>query len=175
MTSIVLLYIKSKQTLLNLEEYLHLHYSSKNMGLLTKSDDDHLLSSPLIHHSQDSAIQRTGLINLLPISEFFLKLVFVSTVFDLRCCFDEGTIWTAVAHIITGVIGSGVLSLAWSMAQLGWIAGPLLMLFFAGITLTSTFLMCDCYRSPDPEHGPVRNRSFTEAVEVYLGEFVLCI
>ncbi|KAJ6417543.1 hypothetical protein OIU84_003300 [Salix udensis] len=33
-----------------------------------------------------------------------------------------GTAWTAVAHIITGVIGSGVLSLAWSMAQLGWIA-----------------------------------------------------
>jgi hypothetical protein len=32
---------------------------------------------------------------------------------------DEGNVWTAVAHIITGVIGSGVLSLAWSMAQLG--------------------------------------------------------
>ncbi|KAH6821014.1 amino acid permease 7 [Perilla frutescens var. hirtella] len=108
------------------------------MGL-TKSDDQ-LLSSPLIDHSQNSAIKRTG------------------------------TIWTAVAHIITGVIGSGVLSLAWSMAQLGWIAGPLLMLFFAAITLISTFLMCDCYRSPDPEHGPIRNRSFAEAVELNLGE-----
>ncbi|KAL1563025.1 putative amino acid permease 7 [Salvia divinorum] len=81
-----------------------------------------------------------------------------------------GTIWTAVAHIITGVIGSGVLSLAWSMAQLGWVAGPLLMFFFAAVTLTSTFLMCDCYRSPDPEHGPIRNRSFTEAVEINLGQ-----
>lgn len=139
------------------------------MGLTKSDGDDNQLSSPLIHHSQDSAIQRTGLICLL-IEEFWiLKLVLC---LKFECCFDEGTIWTAVAHIITGVIGSGVLSLAWSMAQLGWIAGPLLMLFFAGITLTSTFLMCDCYRSPDPEHGPIRNRSFTEAVEINLGEFL---
>lgn len=81
-----------------------------------------------------------------------------------------GTIWTAVAHIITGVIGSGVLSLAWSMAQLGWIAGPLFMLFFAGVTLISTFLVCDCYRSPDPDYGPIRNRSFAEAIQLILGE-----
>ncbi|KAI3921370.1 hypothetical protein MKW92_028293 [Papaver armeniacum] len=32
-----------------------------------------------------------------------------------------GTVWTATAHIITAVIGSGVLSLAWAIAQLGWI------------------------------------------------------
>ncbi|MCL7046262.1 hypothetical protein MKW94_005586, partial [Papaver nudicaule] len=33
-----------------------------------------------------------------------------------------GTLLTASAHIITAVIGSGVLSLAWAIAQLGWIA-----------------------------------------------------
>ncbi|RZC84824.1 hypothetical protein C5167_047609 [Papaver somniferum] len=38
-----------------------------------------------------------------------------------------GNIWTCNAHIITGVIRSGVLSLAWSTAQLGWIAGPISM------------------------------------------------
>ncbi|KAL8136669.1 hypothetical protein V2J09_002670 [Rumex salicifolius] len=38
-----------------------------------------------------------------------------------------GNLWTAFAHIITGVIGSKVLSLAWCVAQLGWIAGPLSM------------------------------------------------
>ncbi|KAJ6422951.1 hypothetical protein OIU84_023977 [Salix udensis] len=81
-----------------------------------------------------------------------------------------GTVWTAVAHIITGVIGSGILSLAWSMAQLGWIAGPLAMSFFASVALVSTFLICDCYRSPDPEFGPTRNRSFLEAVHETLGE-----
>lgn len=81
-----------------------------------------------------------------------------------------GTAWTAVAHIITGVIGSGVLSLAWSMAQLGWIAGPVTMFCFALVTLVSTFLLCDCYRSPDPEFGPKRNRSYLEAVHETLGK-----
>ncbi|KAJ4725423.1 Amino acid permease [Melia azedarach] len=81
-----------------------------------------------------------------------------------------GNLWTAVAHIITGVIGSGVLSLAWSMAQLGWIAGPLAMLIFALITLLSTFLLCNFYRTPDPEHGPGRNCSYIEAVDTSLGK-----
>ena len=68
------------------------------------------------------------------------------------------------------MIGAGVLSLAWSVAQLGWIAGPLLMIVFAGITIISTNLLCDCYRYPDPECGPARIRSYMEAVRVYLGE-----
>ncbi|XP_050246126.1 probable amino acid permease 7 isoform X4 [Quercus robur] len=81
-----------------------------------------------------------------------------------------GNLWTAMAHIITGVIGSGVLSLAWSMAQLGWIAGPLAMLFFAAVTVVATFLLCNCYRTPDPEYGPGRNRSYLEAVDMNLGK-----
>ncbi|XP_056177165.1 probable amino acid permease 7 isoform X3 [Syzygium oleosum] len=81
-----------------------------------------------------------------------------------------GTQWTAVAHIITGVIGAGVLSLAWSMAQLGWVLGPICILCFAGITVISTFLLCDCYKYPDPEYGTIRNRSYMEAVKLYLGE-----
>lgn len=74
-----------------------------------------------------------------------------------------------MAHIITGVIGSGVLSLAWSVAQLGWIAGPMCMLIFGGITIISSNLLCDCYRYPHPEIGHVRNRSYAEAVKSYLG------
>ncbi|KAJ4725421.1 Amino acid permease [Melia azedarach] len=81
-----------------------------------------------------------------------------------------GTVWTALAHIITGVIGAGVLSLAWSMAQLGWIAGPLCMIAFAFVTIVSSSLLCDCYRFPDPEVGPTRNRSYMGAVKLYLGE-----
>ncbi|XP_027093234.1 probable amino acid permease 7 [Coffea eugenioides] len=81
-----------------------------------------------------------------------------------------GTIWTATAHIITGVIGAGVLSLAWSTAQLGWIAGPLSMIFFALITLISTLLLCECYMTPDPECGPIRHGSLTGAVKFFLGE-----
>ncbi|PPD96797.1 hypothetical protein GOBAR_DD06203 [Gossypium barbadense] len=82
----------------------------------------------------------------------------------------EGTLWTAVAHIITGVIGAGVLSLAWSIAQLGWIAGPICMLAFAGVTIVSTYLLCDCYMFPHPEYGPNRVKSYMDAVRFYLGE-----
>ncbi|KAG6474575.1 probable amino acid permease 7 [Zingiber officinale] len=87
-----------------------------------------------------------------------------------------GTLWTAVAHIITGVIGAGVLSLAWSIAQLGWVAGPLAMLLFAAITLVQSSLLADCYRSPDPEHGDVRNHHYMDAVRHFLGEksFWIC-
>ncbi|KAK6269402.1 hypothetical protein POUND7_006507 [Theobroma cacao] len=81
-----------------------------------------------------------------------------------------GTLWTAVAHIITGVIGAGVLSLAWSMAQLGWIAGPLATLLFASIIFISSSLLWNCYRTPDPELGPIRNRSYIEAVDMNLGK-----
>ncbi|XWS51670.1 hypothetical protein CRYUN_Cryun11dG0003300 [Craigia yunnanensis] len=81
-----------------------------------------------------------------------------------------GNIWTAIAHIITGVIGAGVLSLAWSIAQLGWIAGPIAMFMFAGITLVSTYLLCDCYMYPHPEFGPNRIKSYMDAVHFYLGE-----
>lgn len=83
---------------------------------------------------------------------------------------NSGNEWTALAHIITAVIGSGVLSLAWSMAQLGWIAGPLTMLLFACVSLISAFLICNCYKSPDPETGPDRNGSYLDAVQKILGE-----
>ncbi|OAY63254.1 putative amino acid permease 7 [Ananas comosus] len=80
-----------------------------------------------------------------------------------------GTLWTAVAHVITGVIGSGVLSLGWSVAQLGWAGGPIALLFFAGVTLVQSSLLADCYRSPDPECGHIRNRSYMEAIKLNLG------
>ncbi|PKI31475.1 hypothetical protein CRG98_048132 [Punica granatum] len=81
-----------------------------------------------------------------------------------------GTTWTAVAHILAGVAGAGVLPLAWSVAQLGWILGPLCIIIFAAMTLFSSFLLAECYRHPDPEHGPIRNRSFMEATKLYLGD-----
>ncbi|XP_028552692.1 probable amino acid permease 7 isoform X2 [Dendrobium catenatum] len=80
-----------------------------------------------------------------------------------------GTVWTCIAHIITGVIGVGVLSLAWSTAQLGWIAGPLALLCFALLTFISSFLLSDCYRSPHPVNG-TRNYFYMDAVRVTLGE-----
>ncbi|KZV33204.1 putative amino acid permease 7-like [Dorcoceras hygrometricum] len=82
----------------------------------------------------------------------------------------SGTLWTALAHIITAVIGSGVLSLAWSMSQLGWIAGPLTMLAFAAVTITSALFLCNCYKHPHHNLGPHRNGSYLDAVEAILGK-----
>ncbi|KAL2483752.1 putative amino acid permease 7 [Forsythia ovata] len=82
----------------------------------------------------------------------------------------SGNVWTALAHIITAVIGSGVLSLAWSMSQLGWIAAPLTMMAFASVTLTSAMFLIECYKSPDPDYGPAINGSYLDAVRTILGK-----
>lgn len=86
-----------------------------------------------------------------------------------------GTIWTAIAHIITGVMGAGVLSLGWSLAQLGWLFGPPAIVVFAAVTLVSTSILSDCYRSPHSHHGPDRNGSFIQAVNYYLGQLLRLI
>ncbi|KAK2440852.1 hypothetical protein P8452_19831 [Trifolium repens] len=80
-----------------------------------------------------------------------------------------GNLKSAVAHIITGVIGSGVLSLAWSIAQLGWIGGPVALLCCAIATYVSSSLLADCYRNPDSITGK-RNYTLMDAVRVNLGK-----
>ncbi|KAL8110295.1 amino acid permease 1-like [Apium graveolens] len=79
-----------------------------------------------------------------------------------------GTVWTVSAHIITAVIGSGVLSLAWATAQLGWIAGPTVLLLFSFVTYYTSCLLASCYRSGDPVTGK-RNYTYMEAVKANLG------
>nr|GEU58299.1 amino acid permease 3-like [Tanacetum cinerariifolium] len=79
-----------------------------------------------------------------------------------------GTYWTASSHIITAVIGSGVLSLAWAVGQLGWIAGPTMMILFALVILYTSNLLAECYRSGDPVTGP-RSYTYMEAVKAHLG------
>ncbi|GLT84947.1 hypothetical protein SLE2022_031540 [Rubroshorea leprosula] len=81
-----------------------------------------------------------------------------------------GTVWTASAHIITAVIGSGVLSLAWATAQLGWIAGPAVMFLFSFVTYYTSTLLAACYRSGDPVTGE-RNHTYVDAVRSNLGGF----
>ncbi|KAJ4819510.1 Amino acid permease [Rhynchospora pubera] len=89
-------------------------------------------------------------------------------------CFDDdgrpkrtGTVWTASAHIITAVIGSGVLSLAWAVGQLGWVAGPGIMILFSFVTYYTSTLLSDCYRSCDPSTGK-RNYTYKDAVQANL-------
>lgn len=83
-----------------------------------------------------------------------------------------GTVWTASAHIITAVIGSGVLSLAWAIAQLGWVAGPVVMILFSFVTYYTSILLSACYRSGDPVTGK-RNYTYMDAIEANLGNFFL--
>ncbi|XP_077224899.1 amino acid permease 3-like [Tasmannia lanceolata] len=92
-------------------------------------------------------------------------------------CFDDdghikrtGTVWTASAHIITAVIGSGVLSLAWAIAQLGWVAGPVVMFLFSFVIYYTSSLLADCYRHGDPVSGK-RNYTYMDAVRANLGGF----
>jgi hypothetical protein len=80
--------------------------------------------------------------------------------------------WTASAHIITAVIGSGVLSLAWAIAQLGWVAGPAVMLLFSLVTYYTSALLSDCYRSGDETTGK-RNYTYMDAVNANLSKFKL--
>ncbi|KAK7312249.1 hypothetical protein VNO77_35996 [Canavalia gladiata] len=90
-------------------------------------------------------------------------------------CFEDdgrlkrtGTLWTATAHIITAVIGSGVLSLAWAVAQLGWVAGPVVMFLFAVVNLYTSNLLTQCYRTGDSVTGH-RNYTYMDAVKSILG------
>lgn len=88
---------------------------------------------------------------------------------DLFVVLFEGTWITASAHIITAVIGSGVLSLAWAIAQLGWVAGPAVLFAFSFITYFTSTLLADCYRTPDPVHGK-RNYTYSDVVKSVLGK-----
>ncbi|KAJ0086899.1 hypothetical protein Patl1_08283 [Pistacia atlantica] len=84
-----------------------------------------------------------------------------------------GTVWTASAHIITVVIGSGVLS--WATAQLGWIAGPTVMFLFSFVTYYTSTLLAACYCSGDPVNGK-RNCTYMDVVRSNLGgdKFKVC-
>ncbi|KAE9599469.1 hypothetical protein Lal_00039515 [Lupinus albus] len=79
-----------------------------------------------------------------------------------------GNVLTASTHIVTVVVGAGVLALAWALAQLGWIAGIAVMLTFSAISILTYSLVADCYRFPDPITGK-RNYTYMQAVKAYLG------
>lgn len=86
---------------------------------------------------------------------------------------STGTVWTATSHIVAAVVGSGVLALAWTVAQLGWVVGPLVLVGFSCVTYYTSALLADCYRYPDPVDGAV-NREYIDAVRCYLGTYHVC-
>ena len=76
-----------------------------------------------------------------------------------------GSLWTACALVITAVIGAGVLSLAWSLAQLGWV-GVLVLIIFGIITFCTSNLLAECCRCPVTGK---RNYTYMQAVKANLG------
>jgi amino acid permease len=86
----------------------------------------------------------------------------------------RGSSITAAAHIITAVIGSGVLSLAWGVAQIGWAFGVVILFMFSLITWYCACLLCDSYRTPDPDYGK-RNYKYMDAVQANLGGFQVAL
>ncbi|CAO2816770.1 unnamed protein product [Amaranthus hypochondriacus] len=67
---------------------------------------------------------------------------------------DNRTVWSASAHIIT--------------AHIGWIGGIATLIIFSGITLYTSILLADCFRSPDPVIDQ-RNYTYMEEVRANLG------
>lgn len=65
-------------------------------------------------------------------------------------------------HALFDPTGAGVLSLSYSIAQLGWIGGMLVLLAFAAITWYTTRLLADVCLV-----NGVRQRS-------YMGEWLFC-
>ncbi|KAG6671820.1 hypothetical protein I3842_16G023500 [Carya illinoinensis] len=74
---------------------------------------------------------------------------------------------TATAYVLLAVAGPGVLYLAWTMAQLGWIAGPAAIILFSFLTYIASIILCDFYFSP---HDPAkRNPTYMHVIRSYLG------
>lgn len=76
----------------------------------------------------------------------------------------SGNTWTATGHILTAVLGSGVLALPYAMASLGWILGAICFVLFAWITLFTAQLLADLYIVDG-----VRQRTFPQMVKTTMG------
>ncbi|RMZ56151.1 hypothetical protein APUTEX25_004575 [Auxenochlorella protothecoides] len=77
-----------------------------------------------------------------------------------------GTRTTAAIHIFCGVVGAGVLALPRSVAYLGWIAGPLMIIVFYLISLLTSMLLADIYEVNGVEHG-----RYHSAVKSIMGHY----
>lgn len=56
-------------------------------------------------------------------------------------------------HSLNAIVGAGVLSLPWAVAQLGWVAGPALLLAFFLITRWASILLAELYCVDGLEHA----------------------
>ncbi|KAL6777626.1 hypothetical protein ACKKBG_A15000 [Auxenochlorella protothecoides x Auxenochlorella symbiontica] len=76
----------------------------------------------------------------------------------------HGTALTASAHIVTAVIGAGVLALPHSIAWLGWLGGPALLALFYLLTWLNAALLAAAAAA-----GSTRHASYADLVGAALG------
>ena len=102
----------------------------------------------------------------LQLSLPWLSHIYPSLSFPVLCAIliNAGNTLTTCAHIITAVIGAGILSLPYAMASLGWIGGPICFILFAAITLYTAQLLADLYVIDQR-----RMRCYTDMVEYVFG------
>ena len=67
-------------------------------------------------------------------------------------------------HVITAIIGAGVLSLPAAMVPLGYAGGFICFLVFGLITVYTAHLLADCYSV-----NGFRQRTYTELIETVFG------
>lgn len=87
---------------------------------------------------------------------------------DKRWCEDgvrrSGGTLSATAHVITAVVGAGVLSLPAAMASLGYAGGSIVFVVFGFVTLYTAQLLADLYCVDG-----VRQRTYSQMVNTVLG------
>jgi hypothetical protein len=66
---------------------------------------------------------------------------------------------TAACHLITAMIGAGVLGLPNSFAWLGWIGGCVCLVFFLAVTVYCLFHLIECYHV-----GRIRHHTYAQTV-----------
>lgn len=59
---------------------------------------------------------------------------------------------TASGHLVTAIIGAGILGLPYAMSWLGWVAGMVCLVAFFLITLWSCTMLTDCYHFKGKRH-----------------------
>jgi hypothetical protein len=66
---------------------------------------------------------------------------------------------TAACHLITAMVGAGILALPHSFSWLGWLGGPICLLFFFSVTLFCLLHLICAYHV-----GSVRHHNYADAV-----------
>jgi len=62
----------------------------------------------------------------------------------------------ATSHIITAIIGAGVLGLPYALSWVGWVAGCLLLMVFYIISVASGLMLTDVYEVDGKKHPTYR-------------------